>query len=147
MKETIPHQQGSKGFTLIELMIVVAIIGIIASIAIPRYESYVLRGNRAGDALPALNELMQAQERYAAQNGTYSADLTDLGYVEDLESPDGNYNLDAVVCADAGIAECVVVRALAKGNQVDDRNGNDADGDGKFGDITYSSRGEKTGLD
>ncbi len=140
VSKTLPHQQAYKGFTLVEVMIVLAILGILASIAIPRYNAYVLRGNRAGDALPALNELMQAQERFAAQNGTYTLNLTDLGYGADPETPGGNYLLDATTCTGAAIAECVVVRALAQDNQTNDTNG-------AGGNITYSSRGEKTGLD
>lgn len=59
-----------RGFTLIELMIVVAIVGILASIAYPAYQDSVLKGRRA-EARTALLELMQQQERYMTQRGTY----------------------------------------------------------------------------
>jgi len=59
-----------RGFTLLELMIVVAIVGILAAIAYPAYQDSVLKGRRA-EARTALLELMQQQERYMTQRGTY----------------------------------------------------------------------------
>lgn len=58
------------GFTLIELMIVVAIIGILAAIAYPSYTSYVARGHRA-EAKQGLLELAQFMERVYTENNTY----------------------------------------------------------------------------
>ena len=59
-----------RGMTLIELMIVVAIIGILAAVAYPSYQQYVLRANRA-DAQAVLMETAQFMERYFTTNGTY----------------------------------------------------------------------------
>ena len=72
-----------KGFTLIELMIVVAIIGILAAIAIPQFASYRQRAHDA-QAKSALKNLATAEEAYYADNQHYTniinPDLTDLGF-------------------------------------------------------------------
>ena len=74
------------GFSLMELVIVVMIIGILAAIAYPRYQDYVLRGNRS-EAMALLNEAAAREERYFAQNNTYTDDVDKLnlgGYVGQL---------------------------------------------------------------
>lgn len=61
----------SKGFTLIELMIVVAIVGILAAIAYPNYTEYTKRTQRSAIA-SLLSEQAQALERYYSQRGQYN---------------------------------------------------------------------------
>jgi len=72
------------GFTLIELMMVVAIIGILSSIAYPSYTEYVLRAKR-GDGKAAILAAQLAQEKYRANNTSYLA-------VSSTASSDGYYN-------------------------------------------------------
>lgn len=65
------HTKAS-GFTLIELMITVAIVAILASIAYPSYQEYVRRGARA-EARTAMLNVAQLEERFFTSNNTYAA--------------------------------------------------------------------------
>ena len=63
------------GFTLIELMIVVAIIGVLGALAYPSYSSYMKKSARA-DAKVGLVKLADKQERFYLQNNKYTLDIT-----------------------------------------------------------------------
>ncbi len=65
----------ANGFTLIELMIVVVIIGILAAIAMPSYNNYVIRGSRSA-AQTELLELASLQEKIYLNSNTYSANIS-----------------------------------------------------------------------
>ena len=80
-----------KGFTLIELMIVVAIIAIIATIAMPAYSDYVTRARRA-DAKDALLMIQLAEEKWRANNSAYGS-LTDLGLSDPFTSANNHYSV------------------------------------------------------
>jgi type IV pilus assembly protein PilA len=83
-----------KGFTLIELMIVVAIIGILAAIAIPAYQDYTIR-SQVTEGLNLAGGVKVAVAESYAQNGTFPANLVEAGLVGDdgtTESvPSGKY--------------------------------------------------------
>lgn len=74
------------GFSLIELMIAVAIVGILGAIAYPAYTSSVQKGKRA-QARTALAELLQQQERYATQRNCYLGFTTSAAGVATASAP------------------------------------------------------------
>jgi len=77
-----------KAFTLIELLIVIIIIGILATIAIPQYEKMVQRAKIAG-ALPKLQQIMTAEKLYYMEHGAYSTIVGPGGaHAPDWESID-----------------------------------------------------------
>lgn len=78
------------GFTLIELMIVVAIIGVLSAIAFPSYQSYMKKSARA-DAKVGLSKLADKQERFYLQNNTYTTSFTATGLNTSLTSEEGYY--------------------------------------------------------
>ena len=69
------RKEGQKGFTLIELMIVIAIIGILAAIAIPQFVSYRQKGYNT-DAKGELKSFYTACQAYYADNASASGDCT-----------------------------------------------------------------------
>lgn len=124
-KNNSVNRKVSHGFTLVELMTVVAIIGILISVALPWYGNYVMRGNRA-DAIAPMQAIMDAQERFYNDNVSYTTDLRDLGFPSaTYSSTKGFYTITASTCTDSGgtalpITQCVQLTATALGTQVQD---------------------------
>lgn len=114
----------SAGFTLIELMIVVAVVAIIAAIALPSYQDQVRSSNRA-DGQAALMGLAQAMERHFTETGSYTGAATggaDTGAPAIFSSKapiDGSstfYNLLIVTATDSSY----LLRAQAMNAQAED---------------------------
>ena len=103
-----PTWRGGAGFSLVELMITVAIVVIIASIALPSYRNYVLRSHRI-DATKSLLAIAGAQEKYYIQNNTYADTLGEGGLATDDKSENGWYDL-SIVAGDVNgfLAQAVV---------------------------------------
>lgn len=80
------------GFTLLELLITLVIVGILASIAYPSFIESVRKSRRA-DGIAALTQARHAQERFRANNPTYSGTLDNTGLNLPATSPDGHYTL------------------------------------------------------
>jgi type IV pilus assembly protein PilE len=106
----------NSGFSLIELMIVVAIIAIVGAIAMPSYDSYMKKGRRA-DAKVGLLKVADKQERYYLQNNTYAANTALLGLTDPWISDEGYYSIAVDTGADAS---GFTLTATAQGAQSDD---------------------------
>jgi prepilin-type N-terminal cleavage/methylation domain-containing protein len=82
----------SQGFTLIELMIVVAIVAILAAIAYPSYRNYVIRGQLV-DATQALAALRANMERFYQDNRTYATIAGPPAFPSPCAAPQVPYNV------------------------------------------------------
>jgi type IV pilus assembly protein PilE len=129
---------GTRGFTLIELMIVVVIVGILAAVAYPSYRSYMLRSNRT-EAKSVLVDAAARQERFFSNSTppTYADDMELLGYDADPFITENGYYSVAVAEGDSGdIATSFELTATATGGQADDAD---------CATLTINSLGEKGG--
>lgn len=99
-----------RGFSLIELLMALAIVAILASIAVPSFTEAINRAKR-GDAKAFLMQLASDQESFYARNFSYANSITAVGQLEynDLLSPESHYTAALVVlpagCA-AGVNAC-----------------------------------------
>lgn len=92
MSRHLLEPPAAHGHTLIELLIVLALIAILASLAYPDYSDAVRRGHRV-DARNSLTAIQIAQARYQGRHGRYARRLSELGWAEPV-SDEGYYRLE-----------------------------------------------------
>uniref|UniRef100_Q0HS90 Methylation site containing protein n=1 Tax=Shewanella sp. (strain MR-7) TaxID=60481 RepID=Q0HS90_SHESR len=91
------NTEQQKGFTLIEVMITVVIIGILASIAYPSYTNYITRSARS-EGVAAVMRVANLQEQYYLDNRAYATDMTKLGLsANPFVTEHGHYSLASAV--------------------------------------------------
>ncbi len=133
LDDEMAMKKSSKGFTLIELMIVVAIIGILAAVAYPSYQEQVRKSRRA-EATEALMDLAARMERYYADRGTYATATIAAGAGTDVldsaSTEEGYYTLSF----NAQAAESYTIQAAPAGVQT---------ADAKCGTFSLTSLGVK----
>lgn len=108
----------SRGFSLIELMIVVAVIAVLASLAIPSYLRYGYRARRV-DGQQLLLTIANAEERYYATTNQYTTDVTQIGFTGTAAtSNDGYYS--ATLAASGTSTQAYTATATPQGAQKND---------------------------
>ena len=109
------------GFSLLELLVVMVIVGILSSVAYPSYLDSVRQANRS-EAIAELQGILAAQERYFLANKEYATALSSLGFDNDTHSID-EYDITAANCAAPNDDEalCIEITAAAStDNQKED---------------------------
>lgn len=109
------------GFTLIELMIVVAIVAILAAIAYPAYTEQTKKARRS-EARNLLMDAASRQEQFFLDNRAYATAMTSLGFAADPETTEGGFYRVSIVAAtaDCPVTRCFVLRATPQGAQEGD---------------------------
>ena len=115
---------GRRGFTTIELLIALVIVGVLLALALPNYQSS-MRKSRRSEAISALTTIQQAQERHRSSNASFATSLTDattasppgLGLAA-TRTPSGYYDL-AIASADA-TSYVVTATAVSGTSQAND---------------------------
>lgn len=132
----LPYQ-AERGFTLLEVMMVVAIVGILAAIALPNYSQYVQRTRRV-DAKNLLLAAAARQEQFMLDRRTYTVDMTGLGYgANPAISEEGFYEVAAAAGACGSIARCFTLTATPRG-------GSPQENDSQCTSFSVNSAGQRT---
>jgi type IV pilus assembly protein PilE len=136
--------RNGRGFTLIELMITVAVVAILTAVAFPSYQEHIRKVKRT-EGKSALLKAAQLQERFYTSNGAYSTDLAPLfgltagTAVRSGENPaSGNYDLTVATSALSGAANQAYTLTAAP-NASASTGGPFADAD--CGSLTLTSTG------
>ncbi len=124
--EEMKSKKFISGFSLIELMIVVAIVGILASIAYPSFREQIMKSRRS-DAMDALSQAASMQERWFTEHSSYTTNINNLG---GASSPEGYYTIgvnditigDTTSCTSGAYVPCFRLSAQATGTQADDND-------------------------
>ncbi len=113
-----------RGFTLIELMIVVVVVAILAAIAIPAWQRYAYRARRP-DGQELLIRIAQAEERFYTTNNHYAAKLSSMGYPADTATSEHNYYTATVApVPGTSTGTTFLATAVPQGAQTKDACGN-----------------------
>jgi type IV pilus assembly protein PilE len=141
MKNKQLHRKQIDGFTLIEVMIVVAIIAILMAVAFPSYTDHVLRGNRA-IARGHLLDIANRQQEFFLNNKTYTANLTGLGFATDSIGVNKKGNIVTAGASDSVYDISATAGTNSYSLSAAPANGQTADTD--CGTFTLESTGAKT---
>jgi len=136
MRHSSRFIRSRRGFTLIELMIVLAVVSILAFIAFPAYQDSVRKTRRA-DAAAGLMRLQQLQERHRGQQPAYASAVASMPGPPPAVSPDGLYSL--TVEAASASSYKMLATAQASAGQYGDVNCRSLRVTMANGTLTYSS--------
>ena len=119
MRHRSLRTEHDSGFTLIEMLIAVAVATILLTIAIPSYQDSVRKGRRA-DAVVGLTQLQQLQERYRANNPAYASAIASMPGSAPTTSPEQHYALSIAPAASASSSYTITATAQAGSPQFAD---------------------------